>query len=96
MGIFVDIYRDMGDFTLDVSIKSSAKRIGILGASGSGKSMTLRMLAGIDKPDRGRIEIDGRVLYSIEDKIDLKPQKRNVGYMFQNYALFPSMTVLQN
>lgn len=96
MGIFVDIYRDMGDFTLDVSIKSNAKRIGILGASGSGKSMTLRMLAGIDKPDRGRIEIDGRVLYSIEDKIDLKPQKRNVGYMFQNYALFPSMTVLQN
>lgn len=96
MGIYVDIHKNMGDFRLDVRIESNAKRIGILGASGSGKSLTLRSIAGIDKPGSGRIEIDGKVLYSSDERTDLKPQKRNVGYMFQNYALFPSMTVAQN
>ena len=86
----------IGEFTLDVSIASDAKRVGILGASGSGKSMTLRAIAGIEKPDSGRIEVNGRVLYDSTAKIDLKPQQRNVGYMFQNYALFPTMSVLQN
>ncbi len=68
----------------------------LLGASGSGKSMTLRCIAGVEKPDRGRIVLDGRVLYDSAKKIDLPPQKRRVGYLFQRYALFPNMTVLQN
>ncbi|MBE6042544.1 MAG: ATP-binding cassette domain-containing protein [Clostridiales bacterium] len=91
-----DIHRKIGEFSLDVLIESDAARIGILGASGSGKSMTLRSIAGIEDVDSGRIEIDGRVLYDSEKRINLKPQKRNVGYMFQNYALFPTMTVQQN
>ena len=63
--------------------------MGILGASGCGKSMTLKCIAGIEKPDEGRIVLDGKVLFDSEKRIDLKPQRRNVGYLFQNYALFP-------
>ena len=96
MRLSAEIYRKIGDFCLDIKIESNAKRIGILGASGSGKSMTLRCIAGIEEPDRGHIEIDGNILFDSSKRIDLKPQKRNVGYMFQNYALFPTMTVLQN
>ena len=94
--LYADIHRRIGNFDLNVLIESDAKRIGILGASGSGKSMTLRSIAGIEDVDRGRIEVEGRTLYDSASGIDLKPQKRNVGYMFQNYALFPTMSVLKN
>ena len=94
--LYADIHRKIGEFELDVLIESDAKKIGILGASGSGKSMTLRSIAGIEDVDSGHIESGGRILYDSESKTNLKPQKRNVGYMFQNYALFPTMTVLQN
>lgn len=94
--LYADIHRRIGEFELNVLIDSDAKRIGILGASGSGKSMTLRSIAGIEDVDSGHIEIGGRVLYDSDSGINLRPQKRNVGYMFQNYALFPTMTVLQN
>lgn len=91
-----DIHRKAGDFELDVSIHSDAARIGILGASGSGKSMTLRSIAGIEEGVRGYIEAGGRVLLDSDSGVCLKPQKRNVGYMFQNYALFPAMSVIRN
>lgn len=91
-----DIHRHIGDFRLDVLVESDAKRIGILGASGSGKSMTLRSIAGIEEVDDGRIELNGRLLYDRTSGVNLKPQQRNVGYMFQNYALFPTMSVLGN
>ncbi|MBQ6388699.1 MAG: ATP-binding cassette domain-containing protein [Mogibacterium sp.] len=94
--IYADIHRKIGEFELNVLIDSDAKRIGILGASGSGKSMTLRSIAGIEDVDSGHIEINGRVLYDSDSGVNLRPQKRNVGYMFQNYALFPTMTVMQN
>ena len=96
MRLEADIHKRTGGFELDVQIASDASRIGILGASGSGKSMTLRSIAGIEDPDSGRIEAGGRLLYDSAAKICLRPQKRRVGYMFQNYALFPTMTVLQN
>ena len=94
--LYADIHKRIGNFELDVMIGSDARRIGVLGASGSGKSMTLKCLAGIEDVDYGRIETGGRVLFDSETKVSLKPQKRNVGYMFQNYALFPTMTVLGN
>ena len=72
------------------------KALGIVGESGCGKSMTLRCIAGIVKPDKGRIVLDGRVLFDSEQHIDLPPQQRGVGLLFQNYALFPNMTVEQN
>ena len=71
-------------------------RMALLGASGCGKSVTLKCIAGIMTPDRGHIILDGETLFDSEKHIDLPPQKRRVGCLFQQYALFPNMTVLQN
>lgn len=94
--LYADIHKRITGFDLNVLIESDAGRIGILGESGSGKSMMLKSIAGIESVDSGHIEVGGRLLYDSEEKISLKPQKRNVGYMFQNYALFPTMSVLKN
>jgi len=96
MSLIVDIRKDLGAFRLDVRFEAESGVTCLLGASGCGKSMTLKCIAGIEKPDEGHIELDGRVLYDSEKKIDLPPQQRRVGYLFQNYALFPNMTVRQN
>lgn len=92
----VDIYKDFGNFILDVDFKSSDQVLGILGASGSGKSLTLKCIGGIIKPDRGRIVLNDRILFDSEKKVNLRPQERRVGYLFQDYALFPNMTVYEN
>lgn len=96
MSVKVEIRRKLDSFRLDICFQSDSRRIGILGASGCGKSMTLKSIAGIETPDEGRIEVEGRTLFDKAGKINLKPQKRNVGYLFQNYALFPTMTVEKN
>lgn len=96
MYLHLDIDRKLDDFRLCVQYEGSASRIGILGASGCGKSMTLKSIAGIERPDRGKIVMKDRVLYDSESRTDLRPQQRRVGYLFQNYALFPTMTVQQN
>lgn len=96
MSLKVDIKKDLGSFVLEASFEAGGGVTGILGASGCGKSMTLRCIAGIMKPDKGRIELDGTVFFDSARKIDLKPQQRHVGLLFQNYALFPNMTVRQN
>ena len=96
MALEVDIEKQAGAFHLRAGFSFGTECLGILGASGSGKSMTLKCIAGIVKPDRGRIVLDGRVLFDSEKKINLPPQKRRVGYLFQHYALFPGMTVRQN
>ena len=96
MAIEVRIKKKLGNFQLDIDFKTDENRIGILGASGCGKSMTLKCIAGIETPDEGRIIVDGTLLYDSAKKISLKPQKRHIGYLFQNYALFPTMTVEEN
>ena len=96
MALEVEIEKQAGSFRLQAAFSCGKELLGILGASGSGKSMTLKCIAGIDKPDRGRIVLDGRVLFDSGKKIDLPPQQRRVGYLFQNYALFPGMTARQN
>ncbi len=96
MSLIVDITRQLGAFTLDVQFEAENGVTCLLGASGCGKSFTLKCIAGIEKPDRGYIELDGKVLFDSEKHINLPPQKRQVGYLFQNYALFPNMTVRQN
>ena len=83
-------------FHLDVSFESGRETLALLGASGSGKSIALKCIAGIETPDAGRIVLDGRVLFDSENKINLSPQERRVGYLFQHYALFPNMTVAEN
>lgn len=94
--IEINISRTLGRFHLNMEVKSDSRRIGILGASGCGKSMTLGCIAGIESPDRGRIVLEGRTLYDRDQKINVKPQKRKIGYLFQNYALFPTMSVRKN
>jgi len=92
----VDIQKTLGAFTLKVSFNTTDGVTGILGASGCGKSMTLRCIAGIDKPDLGRITLNDVTLFDSEKGINLPPQERGVGYLFQSYALFPNMTVKKN
>ena len=96
MSLEVEIEKRFDDFTLRAQFTAQDTATAILGASGCGKSMTLRCIAGIVKPDKGRIVLDGVPLFDSEKKIDLPPQKRGVGLLFQNYALFPNMTVEQN
>ena len=96
MALFVDIEKRLGAFHLKVKFEAGNEVLALLGASGCGKSMTLKCIAGIEKPDKGKIALDGRTLFDSEKKIDLPPQKRKVGYLFQQYALFPNMTVRQN
>ncbi len=96
MSLIVDIHRDLGGFVLDAAFEAENGVTALLGPSGCGKSFTLKCIAGIEKPDRGHIELDGVVLFDSEKNISLPPQKRQVGYLFQNYALFPNMTVRQN
>ena len=96
MALEVDIEKRAGSFHLRAAFSCGEETLGILGPSGCGKSMTLKCIAGIERPDRGRILLNGRTLFDSEKKIDLPPRKRHVGYLFQNYALFPGMTVRQN
>lgn len=96
MRLFVDIKKKLKGFRLEVSFDTDQDILGILGASGSGKSMTLRCIAGIETPDEGKIMIGDRVLFDSERGINLPSQERKVGFLFQNYALFPHMTVEKN
>lgn len=96
MSVDMEFTKRLGDFTLRVSLRAGNERIGILGSSGSGKSMTLKCVAGIETPDEGKIVIDGVTVYDSSRGISLRPQRRRAGYLFQNYALFPTMTVAQN
>ncbi len=96
MSIQMRLQKKLGNFVLDMDFKSSDHRIGILGASGCGKSMTLKAIAGIATPDEGKLVIDDKTLYQSSEKINIKPQQRNIGYLFQNYALFPNMNVEEN
>ena len=92
----VRIKKKLGNFLLDVDFSMDGGIFAILGASGCGKSMTLKCIAGIERPDEGRIVLNDRVLFDSVKRINLPPQKRKVGYMFQDYALFPTMNVVQN
>ena len=96
MSLYLDIEKRLGSFLLKVRLDAADETVSLLGASGSGKSLTLRCIAGIERPDRGRIIINGVTVFDSEKKIDLPPQKRRVGILFQNYALFPHMTVVEN
>ena len=96
MSLYVDIEKDLGSFKLKVKFEQEDGIVGLLGQSGCGKSMTLRCIAGIVKLDKGKIISNGKVFFDSEKKINLTPQQRNIGFLFQNYALFPHMSVKQN
>ncbi len=100
MSMHVTVHKRMvsadRQFALDISFDSDSHRIALFGPSGSGKSLTLRAIAGLLTPDDGRIVLNGRTLFDAEAGIDVRPQERRVAYLFQDYALFPHLTVAQN
>ena len=96
MALQVNIRKKFSGFELNVEFETEAGCMGILGASGCGKSMTLKCVAGIETPDQGRIVLNGKVLFDSEKGINLPARERRTGYLFQNYALFPTMTVEEN
>ncbi|HEY9740953.1 MAG TPA: molybdate ABC transporter permease subunit, partial [Coleofasciculaceae cyanobacterium] len=95
-GLFVDIQKQLPGFLLDVSFSTDEQVLGLLGASGAGKSMILRCIAGIEIPTKGRIVLNGRVLFDSEKGINIPSRDRHIGFLFQNYALFPHLSVAQN
>ena len=96
MGVNFRIVKKLNYFTLDVDFSMGNELLVIEGASGAGKTTILNCLAGTVTPDEGRIAVDDRILFSHTDKVNVPAEKRNLGYLFQNYALFPNMTVKQN
>lgn len=96
MDFYVDIKKKFKGFKLDVQLHSEHDIIGVLGASGSGKSMLLRCISGLVKPDEGKIIVNGKTFFDSAKKINLSMRDRKVGFLFQNYALFPNMTIEQN
>lgn len=96
MELKVDIRKRLGSFELISDFTVDHRNFALLGTSGSGKSLTLKCIAGIMRPDSGRIVLGDRVLFDSDKRIDLPSRKRRVGYLFQNYALFPNMTVSEN
>lgn len=95
-GLIVDIQKRLQSFALNVSFSTDEHALGLLGASGSGKSMTLRCIAGMETPTKGRIVLNERVLFDSERGINIPSRDRRIGFLFQNYALFPHLTVAQN
>ncbi len=96
MSLYVNIEKHLSSFDLNVNFEHKSGVLGFLGASGSGKSMSLKCISGLVAPSKGKIIVNDKVFFDSEKKIDLTPQKRKVGYLFQNYALFPNMNIIDN
>ncbi len=101
MSVHVDIKKRLASFTLEVALDAGSETLGLLGASGSGKSMTLRCIAGIETPDEGIIQVNGTTFFdkpagARHAKVNLKPQERKTALLFQNYQLFPNLSVFDN
>ncbi|HEY0220073.1 MAG TPA: molybdenum ABC transporter ATP-binding protein [Afipia sp.] len=92
----VDVAKQLGEFSLKVAFESKSRVTGLYGASGSGKSSLVNIVAGLSEPDRGRIAIDSEVLDDTAANIHLPPYKRRIGYVFQDARLFPHRSVAQN
>jgi len=94
--VSVEIVKRVPGFTLDVSWRAEKAVVGLFGPSGAGKTLTLQCLAGLVRPDAGRIVVGDRVFFDAAASVDLTPQARRIGYVFQGYALFPHLTVEEN
>ena len=96
MSFDIDIEARRGDFNIAVAFQAGAGVTALFGPSGAGKTSILNMIAGVLRPSRGRIAVDGQVLFDSSADVDLKPEHRRVGYIFQDARLFPHMTVEGN
>ena len=94
--LIVEIQKQLPGFFLDVAFDTDQTPLGLLGGSGAGKSLILRCIAGLDTPDQGRIVLNGKVLFDSAKNINLPTRDRACGVLFQNYALFPHLTVAEN
>lgn len=92
----IDVIKPLDGFQLEVALQAQQSPLGVLGASGAGKSLLLRCIAGLETPAQGKIVLNGRTLFDAEKGINVRSCDRNVGIVFQNYALFPHLTVAQN
>lgn len=90
------VFSEARRFELNIQIQTEARHIALYGPSGSGKSLTVQSVAGLLRPERGRIQIDGQLYFDSEAGINLKPRERRVAYLFQDYGLFPHLTAAQN
>ena len=96
MKLQVELEKKVKTGTIQVKFSLENEVLGIRGRSGCGKSVTLKCIAGILQPEKGKIQLDDRVLYDSGRNISRKARERRIGYLFQNYALFPNLTVLEN
>jgi molybdate transport system ATP-binding protein len=96
MALSLKLYKRVNGFVLDVEWTVQEEMAVLFGYSGAGKSLTLQMIAGLMRPDRGTIRLEGRPLFDSRAGIDIRPQDRAIGYVFQDLALFPHMTVQEN
>jgi len=96
MSLYINIEKHLPSFDLKVNFEHKSGVLGFLGASGSGKSMSLKCISGLVTPSSGKIIINDKIFFDSKKTIDLSPQKRKIGYLFQNYALFPNMNIIDN
>ncbi|HUO34469.1 MAG TPA: sulfate/molybdate ABC transporter ATP-binding protein [Candidatus Acidoferrum sp.] len=96
MPLEIEFQKSLREFTLDVSFHGGDEPLAVLGPSGSGKTMLLRVIAGLERPDRGRIALNGRVVFDAARHIHVPARERRVGVLFQHYALFPHRTAREN
>ena len=96
MSVVVDIRKKLATFDLEVSFGVGNETLGFLGASGCGKSMTLRCIAGVETPDEGKIIVNGTTYFDCAARVNMSPQQRKTALLFQNYQLFPHMSVTKN
>ncbi|MFZ0212454.1 MAG: sulfate/molybdate ABC transporter ATP-binding protein [Candidatus Acidiferrales bacterium] len=96
MALEIQIEKQLGDFALNAHFSCGDGPLAVLGASGAGKTMTLRCIAGLERPDSGQIVLNGRTLFDSAKGVDLPSRKRRIGFVFQNYALFPHLTAAEN
>lgn len=96
MDIAIDIKKRVGEFDLSIDFCARSNVVALFGESGAGKTMTLQSIAGLARPDAGKISVKGKVLFDSEQKIDVLPKNRSIGYVFQDYALFPHLSVEKN
>ena len=96
MSLSLDVRKRYSGFTLDMQLEAGEERVALLGASGCGKSCTLRCIAGVETPDEGRIVVNGVTFFDSARRINLSPQKRKCALLYQSYQLFPNLTVAEN
>lgn len=96
MTLIVDVSRHLGDFSLEAAFESDGRVTALFGPSGAGKTTLVNIIAGLIRPDRGLISVDGAVLYDADRDIDVPAHKRRIGYVFQEGRLFPHLSVRLN